>query len=93
MSRLNRRSKVVSIRLSTDEYTQLRSLCITKGVDSFSELARAAMKEMLAQHKRSSPDNTMEARVGQMDVRVIALGREIAHMLNLMGLARPEEGS
>ena len=79
MSRLNRRSKVVSIRLSAEEYNQLRSLCITKGVDSFSELARAAMKKMLAQHESGSPD-TVDARVSQMDIRVSALDHELAQI-------------
>ena len=93
MPRLNRRSKVVSIRLSAEEYDQLRSLCVTTGVGSFSELARAAMKKLLAQQEAGSPDNAVEARVSQMDVRVSALANEIARVSNMIGLARPEENS
>jgi hypothetical protein len=94
MPRLNRRTKVISIRLSADEYNQLQSLCVTKGVDSFSELARAAMK-MLIHHENGSgqaaPDNAIDVRVSEMDERVSALDRQVARMSSMMGLVQLSE--
>jgi len=51
MPRLNRRTRVISIRLSDEEYEQLRDLCLSKGVDTISDLARSAMKHLIAREK------------------------------------------
>ncbi len=48
MSVLKRRSRMISIRLSDEEYTGLKRLCVVKGARSISDMARAAMTGLLA---------------------------------------------
>jgi len=89
MPRIFRRTKVVSIRLSNEEYGQLQSLCVARGADSISELARAALK-MLATIEKSNGKAAIESRVENMDARMSQLDREVAHLANVMGVARLE---
>jgi Arc/MetJ-type ribon-helix-helix transcriptional regulator len=91
MPRLTRRNKVISIRLSNDEYDQLQTLCLSKGADSISELTRAAMKLLLAQEAEGHGHGQVESQVTEMQQRVTALDREVARLTSLMGLARMEE--
>jgi hypothetical protein len=65
MPRFNRRNKVISIRLSTEEYTQLQNLCLSRGADSLSELARAAMKKLLLQESENG-HGAIESRVNEL---------------------------
>ena len=51
MTLLDRRSKMVSFRLSPREYQRLQNACAQYGVRSVSELARAAMDHII----RSAP--------------------------------------
>src|SRR5260370_15225237 len=60
MPRLQRRSKVISIRLSREEYDQFQDLCIARGSDTISELARTAMK-LLAQTGNGNADGRFSA--------------------------------
>ena len=90
MPRLNRRNKVISIRLSMEEYDQLQNLCVSKGADSLSELARAAMKLLLLQEKENG-HAAIETRVKEMHSRVETLDREVARLATLIGLTRAEE--
>ena len=48
MTLLDRRSKMVSFRLSPREYQRLQSACAQYGVRSVSELARSAMEHIIS---------------------------------------------
>ena len=89
MPRLIRRTKVISIRLSHEEYAQFQDLCIIRGTDSISELARTALK-LLVLHDKTNGRAAIESRVDTMDARMSLLDREVARLSNLMGLARLE---
>ena len=90
MPRLTRRDKVISIRLSNEEYDQLQSLCVAKGGNSISELARNGMKLLLSQEIHSGAA-AMESRVNHMQDRVTTLDREVARLSNVLGLAKAKE--
>ena len=90
MPRLFRRTKVVSIRLSNEEYNQFLSLCVARGTDSISELARAALR-MLANIEKNSGQAAIESRVEFMDMRMTLLDREVARLSSLLGVGRLEE--
>jgi hypothetical protein len=90
MPRLTRRNKVISIRLSDEEFDQLQNLCVTKGAESISELARNGMKLLLSQETQSGPA-AVESRVNQMQDRVTTLDREVARLSNVLGLARAND--
>jgi hypothetical protein len=47
MSVLRPRSRIISIRLSEDEYTGLKRLCSDSGARSVSDLAREGMRTLL----------------------------------------------
>jgi hypothetical protein len=47
MTLLNPRSRMISVRLSEEEYSALRHLCSTTGARSVSDLTRDAMQVLL----------------------------------------------
>jgi hypothetical protein len=86
MPRLNRR-RVISVRLSNEEYDQLQDLCLARGADSISELARTGMK-LLMLNQKSNGHAAVEDRVNAIYARVSLLDREIARLSNMIGLER-----
>jgi hypothetical protein len=50
-----KRSKMVSFRLSPEEYTRFREVCAKKGVRSISDLARVAMTIIASQEIEIDP--------------------------------------
>jgi Arc/MetJ-type ribon-helix-helix transcriptional regulator len=89
MPRLKRRTKVISIRLSDEEYEQIQSMCAANGAYSISQLARAAM-QLLIQQENGTAHAVMETRMNEIHVRVSALDREVGRISSLMGLTRME---
>jgi len=55
MSLLIRRSKMISFRLSPEEYQTLQSACLAQGVRSISDLARTAMQRVIAPPSQADP--------------------------------------
>jgi hypothetical protein len=47
MNVLKPRSRMISIRLSDQEYDDLKNRCVARGARSLSDLARAAMNDLL----------------------------------------------
>jgi len=90
MPRLTRRDKAINTRLSNEEYDQLQNLCVAKGVESISEIARKSMKLLLSQENQGGPA-AMESRVNQMQDRVTTLDHEVARLTNVLGLSRAKE--
>jgi len=89
MPRLNRRTKVVSIRLSGNEYDEFMQHCIAKGADSISEFARRGMK-LLVNLETGVGATPIESRVNEIHVRVTAMDREIGRLSKMMGITRLE---
>ncbi len=89
MPRIVRRTKVVSVRLSNEEYNQFLNLCSARGTDSISELVRAALKMLAKIEDRSSKTN-IENFVEIMDTRMTQLDREVARLSGLIGVGRSE---
>lgn len=70
MTEIKRRSRMISVRLSEEEYAALRHLCSLTGARSVSDLTRDAMRSVL---KRANPngtlgDNLEEFRVGMRNL-------------------------
>ena len=74
---MKRRAKMVSIRLSDDEYRRLKEMTQAQGARSVSDVARTAMQLMLAAHEGGS---TIESRVQELDGRVSVLGDEVERL-------------
>ena len=90
MPRIFRRTRVISIRLSNEEYDQFQNLCIARGTDSISELARTALR-LLASNEKNNGKAAIETRVEIMDTRMSELDREVARLSNLLGVGRLEQ--
>ncbi len=72
------RTRMISFRLSDEEYNEIRHLCFTRGIASVSEMARAALAWMLQQSQTNSYD-CLEARVAQIEERLNALSAGETH--------------
>lgn len=71
MTLFNKRSKMVSIRLSDDEFRRLREVCEATGARSISDLAREAMHRLVDMpHNGRAP---METRLEQLDQKLTSL--------------------
>jgi hypothetical protein len=66
MTVMKPRSRMISVRLSEEEYTALRQLCSLTGARSVSDLTRDAMRTVLRGVNREEPigGNLDEFRVG-----------------------------
>jgi hypothetical protein len=78
MPMIKRRTKIVSIRLLDEEYNQLKRLCETRGARSVSDLARDAMFGLM------SPATSIEGKVQELDIRLVALREEVARLSRMV---------
>ena len=69
------KSRMVSFRLTADEYDRFRELCSTCGTRSVSELARAAINSLLKEPAQV-PREALESRVAELEGRVNLLRME-----------------
>jgi Arc/MetJ-type ribon-helix-helix transcriptional regulator len=68
------RSRMVSVRLSEDEYVALRELCSTTGARSVSDLTRDAMRAFLNGAAREA---TLHTRIDEFCDQMNHLGRRL----------------
>ncbi len=82
MTVLKRRSKMVSFRLSEEEYEGLKHICIAVGARSLSDIARDAVQRLLG----NSTEATSEGDVGlrRLHERVDALASEVKRLASLV---------
>ena len=70
------RSRMVSFRLTAEEYEKFRELCFTQGIRSVSEMARAGLNMLLQQPDRA-PHESLESRVADLEARLHLLALEL----------------
>ena len=75
MSPLIRRSKMISFRLTPEEYLMLRNACGPNGARSISDMARKAMLQLMVGHGPTDPLSD-KVRKLQDSVRRISLELE-----------------
>jgi Arc/MetJ-type ribon-helix-helix transcriptional regulator len=78
---LEPRSKMISFRLSEQEYELLREVCFKNGVRSVSELGRAAINMLLQQPARA-PQHSLASRVSDLEGRLHLLSMEVRKLSN-----------
>jgi hypothetical protein len=66
---LKPRVRMVSFRLSEEEYDGLKNLCLSEGARSVSELARSTICRLLGS-PNGSPVQTLEKRVQELDQEI-----------------------
>jgi hypothetical protein len=80
MTVLKRRSRMVSFRLSEQEYENLLTLCSSRGARSLSDLARDAMQALLHDGDRDG----LPSLVQRLRKRMDDLDLEVKHLTQLL---------
>ena len=79
---LRPRSRIVSIRMSEEEFSTLRRVCVATGARSLSDLAREAMRGLLSGANSGSESETSRieysAQMRDLEQKVEKLSAEIA---------------
>jgi hypothetical protein len=96
MAVLKRRSKIVSVRLSEQEYQELLSCCLSRGTRSLSDLAREAMQGLLASRNgngngRGSGDG-LGVEVEKLHGRMEQLDHELKRLARLVNKSSAAAG-
>jgi hypothetical protein len=93
MSVFKRRSKMISFRLSEQEYQSLLELCAADGVRSLSDLARDAMHRVLSANGNGhKPQAVPEgADVQHLHGRMMQLEGEIRRLAGMMEQSQRSE--
>lgn len=76
---INKRTRVVSFRVSENEYTELVEMCHSTGVRSVSEMARAAVCDLSAPRHEGDPLSVLH-RVARLEVEVQELSRAVREL-------------
>jgi len=87
MTLLTKRSRMVSIRLSDEEFRRLRELCTATGARSLSDLARDAMHRLMAGvgPGNGASDERLTERVAELDQRLNHLQERVSRLALLVG--------
>jgi len=87
------RSKMISFRLSAEEYEHFRELCYSQGIRSVSELARAAVNRLAR-----DPDpvhasgEALETRVTNLEAQLQTLALELRRIRQPNGVVHTHDG-
>ncbi len=73
------KSRMISFRLTTDEYNEIRKLCFAHGVRSVSEMARTAIHLLLREPTRVQGEN-VESRLSDLEGRLRILALELKQL-------------
>ena len=76
------KTKIVSFRLSDEEFRSFRSVCISEGFGSFSELIRIAVQELIANRHGYSAE-ALRAAMERLNARVEEVGRDVKQLKTL----------
>lgn len=79
MTVLNPRSRMISVRLSEEEYLALRRLCTVTGARSVSDLTRDAMRVLLNGNGASGKD-VLGIHVDEFRAQMRSLDRKIEQL-------------
>lgn len=80
---MDRRNKMVSFRLSLEEYERYRHTCASAGVRSLSELARAAMQRMAGEESGRIPQEDQLRYLREEVSRLASAVQRIEHKLEI----------
>lgn len=90
MSVMKRKTRMLSIRLSEDEYERLKELCVAEGARSISDLTRSAVQRLLYPAAASDQGVQLVERMQQLDGMVRVLNREVRRLSSLVDGAEAE---
>ena len=82
LSDVNKKSKMISFRLSSEEFRLLQDACSKTGARSVSELARAAMQRIIVDDSFSPGSTDTEMR--ELKLKFSALAAEVQRLSRLV---------
>jgi len=88
MTVLKPRSRMISVRLSEDEYSALQQLCASTGARSVSDLTRDAMRSLLENQVRGSAPPTL---IDEFRARLSDLDQKVEELAGLVASSRTEQ--
>jgi Arc/MetJ-type ribon-helix-helix transcriptional regulator len=84
---ISTRNRIITVRLSDDEYESLRAATQSRGYRNVSELARAAMHSVAGDIL--APHQLLARRVDEHSTRIAELSRDVARLLSEVGSRKP----
>jgi hypothetical protein len=84
MPSLDSRNRMISFRLSVEEYEKFRELCLANGIRSLSEMARVAINNFLNQTPQTAAQTSLDARVSDLEARLHVLSNELKRQKSLI---------
>ena len=82
MAVLKGRTKMISLRLSPEEFEALRSLYRFNGSRSVSEFARTAMQRVIAE--AVAPPQSLEGRIQELNSKMASIDQDVARLVSLI---------
>ena len=79
MTDLKRKSKMISLRISAEEYEVFKQLYPAHGARNLSDFARLAMQRITEEAPHAS--NGMSLKIQELDGRLVALEARVARLL------------
>ena len=76
------KTRIVSFRLSDEEFYSFRKVCISEGFGSFSELIRAGVQELIA-NRRGTSAEALRAALERLNARIEEVGRDVKQLKTL----------
>ena len=97
----SRRTKIITFRVSQEEYSTLEAACTAHRLSSISHLARDAVQQWIcwndgngAPHRaQASPSALLESQLQEVENRIWALTADLARLQHLAQLQRKQLGA
>lgn len=67
------RSRMISFRVTSEEYTRFRELCALRGLRNVSEVVRLAVSQLQSENMANSGEHTLQLRIDTLETRIAAL--------------------
>lgn len=87
MTVLKLRRRMISVRLSDDEYTALKALCLIRGARSVSDLTRDAVRSLL---KRNEREDLLGERLEEFRLQMKGLDQKIEQLASRINPSKNE---
>jgi hypothetical protein len=84
---LDSKNRMISFRLSEEEFDRFRAICFNYGVRSVSELARTAINRLLEEPARAQ-EQSLASRVAELEGRIRILSLELKRLNHSTQLAQ-----
>lgn len=84
MAESKRKSKMISLRLSSAEYESLRAIYSQYGTRSVSEFARQAMQKVIEGATAGPQTSVIKMRLDELDGKMNVLDREVTRLVKVL---------